>query len=385
MSETGQTFVFAGGGSGGHLFPGIAVARQLLERGARRIVFVGSDRAIESRILAGLNVEEPNTNEAPIVSHEPLAIDSSATLRRQPIQFVMRLWSAFRRAKRLLRELQPAVVIGLGGFASVPVGLAAWRLKIPIVLLEQNTVPGRATRLLSRFARAACLSFEQSASFLSPRCEARLTGNPVRHEFAESARHDELANQSDETRTRTLLVLGGSQGSVAVNDLVIGLVEAGPNGLKDWWIVHQTGASDFVRVQSAYGELKGKTLQIDVRPFIDDMHSALRSADLVIARAGATTLAEVACCGCPAVLIPYPNSIHDHQLLNAQFYADSDAAIVFEQTRGISEFARIVESLVIDPLAFEKMTRQMKSLAYPDAARTVADWIEQIANATNHK
>lgn len=392
MSDDWQTFVFAGGGTGGHLFPGIAVAQELLERDERRIVFVGSDRAIESRILASLNRgaglqpaefagENAGSKPAPhdrIVAHEPLEVDSTATLRRHPFRFVRRLWSAFRRSKRLLRELQPSVVIGLGGFASIPVGLAAWRLGIPIVLLEQNTVPGRATRLLCRFARAACLSFEQSASFLAKRCETRLSGNPVRREFAEAAR-TRPGRQQVETEVRTLLVLGGSQGSMSVNDLVVALVKSQPSRLAGWRIIHQTGAADLDRVQAAYDLVEHNMLQLDVQAFIEDMHTALSSADLVVARAGATTLAEVACCGCPAMLIPYPNSIHDHQLLNAKFYADANAAVVFEQTRDPNEFSTVVESLVSDSRTLQDMASEMKALASPDATGLVADLIEQIA------
>ncbi len=250
------------------------------------------------------------------------------------------------------------------------------------MLLEQNTVPGRATRLLSRFARVACLSFEQSAKYLSRRCPIEVTGNPVRREFILLDR-DGTGGPSQ--GLKKLLVLGGSQGSRAVNDLVLKLVSMSADVLTGWQVIHQTGESDFERVSAAYQEFDANPLEptdeqstVIAEAFIDDMPKALLSADLIVARAGATTLAEVACSGIPAVLVPYPNSIHDHQLHNAKHYTDHSGAVVFEQHQDRHDFLSTIESLLTDETRRTEMGRRMQALARPDATQLVSEVVEQI-------
>ncbi|MDA1013216.1 MAG: undecaprenyldiphospho-muramoylpentapeptide beta-N-acetylglucosaminyltransferase [Planctomycetota bacterium] len=359
LDEHVPTYVFAGGGTGGHLFPGIAVAEELQRRhSACRVVFVGSDRAIEQRIVPPAGFE-----------HQVLPVATSTSFKRRPIRFVRKLRASYRAARKILQDVQPRAVIGLGGFASAPVGLAAWRLRIPLVLLEQNTVPGRATRLLSRFATAACLSFQQSSPFLSTRCRHELTGNPVRRKF------QELCHRPSNDHKRTLLVLGGSQGSRAINDLVLSLVTSGEFDRAAWQLVHQTGDQDKARVNAAY---QAANVVADVRAFIGDMHRCLAAAELVVARAGATTLAELACAGCPAVLIPFPKSVHNHQLLNAQHYESFGAAIVVEQSAPVDSFLQVVRQLLAEPAKLAEMRCQMTRLANPDGAKLVCDVVTEI-------
>lgn len=357
--ENAATYVFAGGGTGGHLFPGIAVAEELRRRDpACRVVFVGSRRAIEQRIVLPAGFE-----------HEVLPVETSTSFKRRPIRFLWRLWTSYRAARRLMHQLKPRAVVGLGGFASVPVGLAAFKLRLPLVLLEQNTVPGRATRLLSRFASIACLSFAQAGRFLSTRCRQELTGNPVREKFRKLTSCEHTIN------SRTLLILGGSQGSRAINDMAIRLLANGETDLAGWRIIHQTGDEDAPRVRAAY-EAAG--LEADVRAFIDDMHDCVAAAALVVARAGATTLAELACAGCPAILIPFPNSIHNHQLLNAQHYEASGAAIVVEQSTPAASFAQTVRNVCAEAERLAEMRCQMMRLANPDGDKLVCDLLAEI-------
>ena len=350
-----RTYLFSGGGTGGHLFPGLAVAEEL--RAAEpeaRVVFVGSGRAIEREIVAVHGYQ-----------HVVLPVEPSTTLRRNPLKFAWRSWGSLREAAALLARERPASVIGLGGFASVPVVWAASRQGIPAVLLEQNIVAGRATRLLSRRASLICLSFSETIRDLARGARTAVTGNPVRREIA--ALH-ENGHRCD---GRTLLVLGGSQGAVAVNDSVLEAVEALAPELAGWEIIHQTGQAGASRATAVYRRLG---LSHDVRPFFDDLSALYASATLAVSRAGATTLAELACAGCPAILIPYPNSVRDHQRLNSLTFERSGAARVVEQA-GKETAVRLRESLgplLSNSAERERMRRSMHVLARPRAAQDVA-------------
>jgi UDP-N-acetylglucosamine--N-acetylmuramyl-(pentapeptide) pyrophosphoryl-undecaprenol N-acetylglucosamine transferase len=359
------TFLFTGGGSGGHLFPGIAVAEELRRREpAARIVFVGSQREVERRIV-----------EAHGLEHRTLPVEPSTALWRNPFRFAWRYWRATLEARRLLDELGPRIVVGLGGFASVPVVREAFAARVPIVLLEQNAVPGRATRWLAKRASAICTSFEETPD-LPLRAVVETTGNPVRGAIA--ALHEIDGPEPTPDRRRVLLVLGGSQGAVAVNDVVLAVTAALGRSLAEWRIVHQTGEADAERVRSAYERVG---LDAVVEPFFEDLVPWYRTASLAIARAGATTLAELACAGVPAVLIPYAGAIHDHQTRNAELFHRAGAALHVPQGE-IEATARLVlgtiQPLLLDPEQLESRRRAMQALAWPDAAARVADVIERV-------
>lgn len=361
---TVPTYLFAGGGSGGHLMPGLAVVEELVRREpAARIVFAGSEREIERRILASHDLE-----------HRPLSVETSAMLQRNPLRFAWRYWCARREAGRILLEVNPQVVIGLGGFASVPVVVAANRRGIPVVLLEQNTVPGRATRWLAKRAAAICTSFDETATMLPSTTRIERTGNPVRRAIAEL--HDNAAVRS----TPTLLVLGGSQGATAVNEAAVESAKRLGTKLDEWRIVHQTGPRDEDRVRAAYEELG---LNFVVDSFFEDLVPHYRSASLAIARAGATSLAELACAGIPSVTIPYPGAIHDHQARNAEHYVNAGAAWLVPQSADINATAsgiiEVMEPLLGQPVELLAPRREcMKQLATPDAAGRVADVVEGV-------
>ena len=384
------TFLFTGGGTGGHLFPGLAVAEELRDRlPTARVVFAGSERGIERDIVERAGVE-----------HRVLSVEPSTTLRRHPLRFAWRSWKALRAARCLLKQERPAVVIGLGGFASVPMVLAASRLGIPIVLLEQNMVPGRATRWLASRARLVCTSFTETATVLPKFVDVRLTGNPVRREIAAlvgATLEDGLQSSpplrggktSPATEWRatlmppTLVILGGSQGATAVNDAVLAAADTLRGFLTGWHILHQTGTHDEARVRARYSELN---LPATVSAFIDDMPALYRTATLVISRAGATSLAELACAGCPAVLIPYPNSIGNHQFWNAWAYADAGGAVMVEQAdtaAGTAErLTDALRRLLIDSDARTRMQAGMREMALPEAAVTVALEVLRLAGAS---
>ena len=343
------------------MFPGLAVAEELLDRDRQaRIVFAGSERDIERQIIAEQRHE-----------HRQLSAEPPATLRRNPLKFAWRNWRAVRAAREMLRRERPAVVVGLGGFASVPVVVAASRLGIPTLLLEQNTVAGRATRWLSRRADIVCLSFEQTAGRLPNGPQTCVVGNPVRRKIAEL---HAASNGCGDQAHPTLLILGGSQGALAVNEIVLKSLESLNSSLDGWQIVHQTGQQQAEEVRRRYAELKVEAV---VSPFFTELVDWYRRATLVVSRAGATTLAELACAGCPAVLVPYPNSVGDHQLANARVYESAGAACVIEQNGDLAMTAETLterlSSLLVDDERREIMRRAMCRLAKPQAAVDVVD------------
>lgn len=366
-----RTVIFSGGGTGGHLFPGIAVAQELLRRDATtRILFVGSEKPIEREILQRAGFEH-------------LAIPSvSPSLT--PSKFLPSLinnWRAYRQARKLLAQEGPSVVVGLGGFACVPPVLAARRGGVPIVLLEQNIVPGKAIRWLSRFADVVCLPWDEAACGFQKGTKTIVTGNPIRHEIATLSGERPL-------KTNTLLVLGGSQGATTLNAFVTSAIKklVGQSRLNNdattlvgWRIVHQTGTVDVEAIRRCYESLR---LEADVQPFLSDMAAQYRNATCVISRAGATTLAELACAGLPAILIPLPTSAHDHQRLNAKLFSDRNAAVLVEQQTdsdsGVDELCKQLALLLNDEERRQQLCDGMTRFAKPHAASAVADAIEKI-------
>ena len=384
-ASTRRTVIFAGGGTGGHLFPGIAVARELLAREPdARVLFVGSQKPIELDIVGSAGFEHV---ALPSVSPSltPTHISSS----------LLRNWQAYRQARAIMARERPNVVVGLGGFASVPPVLAAWRAGVPIVLLEQNVVPGKATRWLSRFADTVCLPWAETAKHLSPRIRAVVTGNPIRREIAELAsathgshQHDAQASDHSDNPSLarrasmdepTLLILGGSQGAASLNAAVLDALAMLQTELTGWRIVHQTGAADLDAIRQRYAAL---SLAADVQPFFRDMAEQYRRATCVLSRAGATTLAELACAGLPALLVPLPTSAHDHQRLNARLFADHSAALVAEPSSPAADSLRasLVQLLSDQPLR-DRLRQNLRALAQPQAASAVVEILRTRSNS----
>lgn len=349
-------YVFAGGGTGGHLAPGIAVAEQLRrENPDCRIRFVGSGRPVERQMLEPTGFEFSSCETLPLTA-----------LRRQPFRFLRSHWKAYLAARRSILEDRPTAIIGLGGFASVPLALAARRCGVPGLLLEQNTVPGRANRWLSRW-HPICLTFQESTRYLSRRAVTHLTGNPLREEvYRIAASRHGLALEK-----KTLLVLGGSLGSRQINESVLQAVRQHSAEFADWKIVHQTGPDGAEEARRVYAS---KDIAHEVEPFFADLPSRLAGATLAFARAGATTLTELAAVGIPAVLMPYPTAADDHQTHNAQYFVDAGAAsIVTSPDRSFTpiDISTILCPLLADQQQLRSMSMAMKTLALPNAATEV--------------
>ena len=352
---------FCGGGSGGHLFPAIALAEEFLSRQpTTRFTFLTSSRPIDQRVLltSGLPTDA--------VEHVVLPISgSSARLR-----FAASAGRAFLICRRLFRRQRPRVVIGLGGFASLPGVLAAAWLKIPVVLLETNAVPGAANRFLNRFATTTFTGWPLEERFRrrwkSPICEA---GVPLRSVFRAgfAAR--------DDTTPPTLLILGGSQGATQLNAVVAGCVPASLEVLKGWRIIHQTGAQHRSEVAACYAQHSIKATVFD---FIDNLPLVLSQADMLISRSGAVTLAEIAAVGCPSLLIPLSAAADGHQLANARLFEAAGAARVIEETAAdaVQRLTESVRELCSSADIRDTMARRSQSLAARGAAKSVIDMLE---------
>jgi UDP-N-acetylglucosamine--N-acetylmuramyl-(pentapeptide) pyrophosphoryl-undecaprenol N-acetylglucosamine transferase len=271
----------------------------------------------------------------------------------------------------------------LGGYASVPLAVAAVRAGIPLVLLEQNVVPGRANRLLAPWATVVCTTFAQSARYLSTRPRVVHTGNPVRASIV--TRAAARATQADPWRDANpmLLVLGGSQGAHSINQLIVELLPRIASHLTDWEVVHHSGARDECAVRAAYD---ANRIRSTVTRYIDDVAAVYCRATLAISRAGATTLAELAVCGVPAVLLPYPFAAANHQWHNARAFSRAHAAIIIEDRPGRS--AAALASALIPLLREPQMRRElglaMLKLAEPAAAGAVVSTILSISD-TDHR
>lgn len=356
-------FVFAGGGTGGHLAPGIAVAERLrLENPECRIRFVGSGRPVEQQML------EPTGFESQAFETLPLT-----ALRRRPYQFLRSHRKAYRAARDSIATDRPAAVIGLGGFASVPFAYAAHKYNVPGLLLEQNTVPGRANRWLARW-HPVCLTFQESASHLPRKAVYHLTGNPLRTDVCRVA----AANRDVPLDKKTLLVLGGSLGSQQINQSILAAAKSHAAEFAGWNIVHQTGPDGAEEARSIYSE---NGIAHVVEPFFADLPTRLANATLAVARAGATTLAELAAVGIPAILVPYPAAADDHQTLNAQLFVKAGAAaVVASPDRSFTsvDLSPVLKPMLSGQMNLTGMSDAMKSLARPDASENVVSILKSL-------
>jgi UDP-N-acetylglucosamine--N-acetylmuramyl-(pentapeptide) pyrophosphoryl-undecaprenol N-acetylglucosamine transferase len=356
--------LIAGGGTGGHVFPALAVAAKLRQVSPESsVVFVGSRGGLEEKLVPAHGYDLRLLEVGKLRGAGALA--RARTLAGLPLAGV--------QALRLILEVAPDVVVGVGGYASGPMALAAWLRRIPLVLLEQNSIPGTTNRLLARLATRVVCAYRSAARRL-PADRTLLLGNPVRPEL--------LAALQAEREPRggagpTLLVLGGSQGAHALNDLVTGAAPALAQRFPKLHIVHQTGPSDRDRVAAAYQQAG---VDAQVSAFVDDMAAVYRQADLVLSRAGATTLAELCVAGLPAVLVPYPFAADDHQAENAAELVEGHGALSFRQSElTVERLGSVLEELLADPSRLVAMSAAMRRAAFPDAGAAVVQLLQELS------
>lgn len=354
----------AGGGTGGHLYPGIAVARELLARvPGVQVSFVGTARGIEARVL-------------PLEAFELDVIRSGGLKGKSPVELARGLCLlplGALDAWRVIGRRRPSIVIGVGGYSSGPVVLAAALRGIPTLLLEQNAAPGLTNRLLARVVDAAAVTYPESAAFFGSR--AFVSGNPVRPAFREPRREDAREGQAAREPPR-LLVFGGSQGAHPIN---VAMVEAAGRlaaARPDLSITHQTGERDAELVREGY---RRAGLHARVEPFLHAMADEMRAANLAVCRAGATTLAEVAAAGLPAVLVPFPGATDDHQRRNAEALVRGGAAVLVPQGEGLAgRLADDVLALVADEPRRARIGAAVRAFARPDAAARIVDRVLEL-------
>ncbi len=356
-----QRIMVAGGGTGGHLFPGLAVVEELRRRvPGLEVKFVGTARGIEARILPGRGEALELLNVTPLKGQGVGARFKSFA----------RIPTAMKQAASLMGGFEPDLVLGVGGYASGPVLLAASLSGRPTALLEQNAYVGMTNRILARFVDRAYIAFEQTEQVFGA-SKSRLTGNPVRQEFVEHARLALADPEGFESRARTVLVLGGSQGARKLNeDLPRALAQAGVAD-RNLEVVHQTGEAMREEVEAVYRELG---IRARVVTFIEEISRAYANAALVVARAGATTLAELCAIGRPSILIPFPFAADDHQAKNADALEAQGASIcIRESDLEVDRLAALIAGLLDDPAKRRAMARAARAHGRPDAAAAIVD------------
>jgi UDP-N-acetylglucosamine--N-acetylmuramyl-(pentapeptide) pyrophosphoryl-undecaprenol N-acetylglucosamine transferase len=355
----------AGGGTGGHLFPGIAIAEEFKGRDAvNEVLFVGTEKGIEARVLPKLGWS------LRFISAE--GIKKKGGLAR--IRAVVKLFPGFFESIKIIKAFKPEFVIGVGGYASAPLVLAARFSGIRTAVHEQNALPGLTNRMLGKVVERVFVTFPDSASFF-PEGKVVVSGNPLRKEIVEGLRGSGVSAQGLEGKKQTILIFGGSAGAHGINMATLEMIGQ-INDPDRWRIIHQTGEKDYKEVKEGY--LKADW-QADVRPFIYDMGSAYSAADLIICRAGATTVAELTAAGKPAILIPYPFAADDHQRVNAESLVKAGGAVMLMEKELTGErLAKEVEQLLGDSELLRKMGDLARKLARLDAAKVVVDGLYEL-------
>jgi len=358
--------LIAGGGTGGHIYPGIAVAEEIKRLSPETsVLFVGGDRGLEGRVVPEAGFE--------------LATIPARGLPRKALWRVpgalLANTGAFVKAAGIVSSYKPDVVLGTGGYVSAPVVVAAWLARVPVLLQEQNAVPGLTNRMLARVADEVHVAFTESRSWFARKDRLKLSGNPVRRMILSGDRRQALARFGLSEQAATVFVFGGSRGARRINEAALDAMTRLRGGLQAQFIL-QTGKEDFAWAKE---RAEKEQLPVTVVPYLTHIHEAYAAADLVVCRAGAMTLAEIAACGVPAILVPYPFAAYDHQVTNAQNLAERGGAVMILDADLTGErLATEVQRLVKDRPTLIRMSSNARRFARPDAAERIAksllDW-----------
>jgi UDP-N-acetylglucosamine--N-acetylmuramyl-(pentapeptide) pyrophosphoryl-undecaprenol N-acetylglucosamine transferase len=357
--------ILAGGGTGGHVIPALAIANQLKKSYGAEVLFMGTARGMENRLVpaAGYALQ--------LVRVGPLKNVSLMTRLKTAFDLPRAIWEA----GRMLNEFAPDVVIGVGGYASGPAMLAALVKHIPTLAFEPNVVPGFANRVVARFVSAAAVHFEETAKYFR---HAEVTGVPVRQAFFEI--------QPKRGGVPTLLVFGGSQGAHAINEAMVRCLPVLRQEAPGIHVIHQTGERDYNDALAAYrglrdvADARAGSFTFEVFKFVEDMPAAFTRADLVVCRSGASTVAEIAATGKPAIFVPFPRAADDHQRVNAEALERAGAAVVVEESKleGVW-LAETIAALLQDAPRLQKMSAAARRMAHPNAARDIAAMAARVA------
>jgi UDP-N-acetylglucosamine--N-acetylmuramyl-(pentapeptide) pyrophosphoryl-undecaprenol N-acetylglucosamine transferase len=369
-----MTMLFAGGGTGGHLYPAVAIAdavRRLLPD--TRIVFVGNRDRIEGRVAPTLGYE--------FIASPVRGLRRALTAANLAVPF--RLVAALVQSFRLLRSLRPAVVVGTGGYVAGPPLYVASLLGIPTLIQEQNSYPGIATRLLARRAREVHICFEETRRHLRRRENVHVSGNPIRAAIGSVPRAEGARRYGFDPARPTILVTGGSLGAARLNAAVLAAVRGwvAEDGVQLLWLTGEAHAATIRAQLAALGLPAGAPVRVEA--FEPAMEHAYAASDLAIARSGASTLAELAAAGVPAVLVPYPFAAADHQTRNADTMVHEGAAVLLRENDAASQLLETVRQLMRDPARRASMAERMRALARPDAAATIARAVLRLGQDTH--
>jgi UDP-N-acetylglucosamine--N-acetylmuramyl-(pentapeptide) pyrophosphoryl-undecaprenol N-acetylglucosamine transferase len=350
--------ILAGGGTGGHVIPALAIAQELQKRHGADVLFIGTPRGIENRLVPAAGF--------------PLRLVQVGALNKVSLKTRLKTLFDLPRAvwdsRGILSEFVPDVVIGVGGYASGPAMLAAILKRIPTLAFEPNVVPGFANRMVARMVSGAAVHFEETAQYFR---EAEVTGVPVREEFFQIGTKDAASGRP------TLLVFGGSQGANAINQAMIQCLPELLKRIPNVLVIHQTGERGYNDVQAAYQQAGSSA---EVYPFITDMPAFFARADLVLCRSGASTVAEITAAGKPAIFVPFPRAADDHQRVNAQALERAGAAVVVEETKLERVWlADAISALLEDPGRLRRMSEAARKLAHPYAARDITAMAARLA------
>lgn len=357
--------LIAAGGTGGHIYPALAIADALKLKGVE-VEFVGTAHGLENKIIPPKGYR---------VNHLPIGRLNSNVPLSERLKTAVSLPFAFVKSATLLRRKQPDLVLGVGGHASGPLLLVASLLGYRTAIWEPNAMPGMANRILSRFVDECWVVFEEARARLKART-LNVAGMPVRKEIEDAKR---AAQTSERFR---VLVFGGSQGARGINNTTLEMMK---NATPEWRagirLVHQTGPTDFARIRDGYGELAG---EVEVREYLHDMDRRYDESDLVVCRSGTGTLSELAACGKAAILIPFPYAADDHQKKNAESLVAKDAAVLIDQKNLTADSLRAaIDELRADHARRARMEKNIRAFHHPRAAETLATkFVERIQSAS---
>jgi UDP-N-acetylglucosamine--N-acetylmuramyl-(pentapeptide) pyrophosphoryl-undecaprenol N-acetylglucosamine transferase len=352
--------ILAGGGTGGHVIPALAIAQELRSVHSAEVIFIGTQRGIETRLVPKANFG------LQLIQVGALNRVSAATR----VKTMFDLPKAIAASRRIIREFKPDVMIGVGGYASGPAMLAAKLCRVPTVIFEPNIYPGFANRLVAPFASAAAVHFQETCKYFR---QCSVTGVPVRQAF-----FDLPARRSD--GRKHLLVFGGSQGARAINNAVVAALPGLYAAIPELRITHQTGEKEYEQVSRAY--LDG-LYAAEVSPFIDEMPRAFAEADLIICRSGASTVAEITAAAKPSIFVPLPTAADDHQTKNAQALVNAGAARLMPQASLNAELlTSTIRELFAETDELAKMAQAARLLSHPNAAAEIAAMAVRVAGKT---
>ena len=358
--------MIVGGGTGGHITPALSIGEALKARNPQtELLFVGSDRGLEREMIgkSGFRLEE--------FSLSGLPSKPSLGAFKQALQVL----KAYQRIKRLIGEFKPDVIVGTGGYVTVPGALAAKTSRVPLVLQEQNSIPGKANRLLSRWAAEVHIHFTESRRYFKDRGKLRLSGNPVRIRIPEGRGLKTLQKYRLHPERKTVLILGGSQGAHSLNQAFIDMLPHFRND-RDVQFVIQTGKQDYDLVLNS---VRDSAVRVVVKSFLHQIEEIYGVTSLVLARAGAMTVSEISACGLASILVPYPHAADDHQTANARALSDKGAALLLrDQDVSGERLAQEIRKLLADPGHLREMGRFAYALSRPDAARRIAESVERL-------